>query len=448
MWIERMRTQRMNSLCPECGRLVPNSEVVESGSVYLVKTCPEHGPSKTLVSVDADYWKESLNYNRPGTTPLVWSSKQEKGCPNDCGICPSHKQHTCVGIIEITGQCNLACNVCFSGTPSGGHVPFDQITDMIDSYVSYEAEPELLQLSGGEPTLHPNILDIVRYAKSLGIQDIAVSTNGLRLLEEDFAKELAKTDPVIYLQFDTLKSDVSRKIRGRVLVDEKKQAVEVCNDLGMTTVLVPTLIAGTNDGEIGDLIRYAFAQKKVFGINFQPIALTGRVEFPEVASLTVPQVLAEVEKQTNSLLEMSDFRPIPCPHPHCTAISYVLVDDDDVTPLTDLVNVDEYIDYARDRTLVKEAVLMDRAFTKLFSTRAVPGTESNLEAFCTACGMTVPEVLGKRVKIVSVHAFMDRNTYQLERAQKCCIHLIQPNGKMIPFCNYNMFHRGGLNCGH
>ncbi|MFW9846716.1 MAG: hypothetical protein ACFFD6_08210, partial [Candidatus Thorarchaeota archaeon] len=135
------------------------------------------------------------------------------------------------------------------------------------------------------------------------------------------------------------------------------------------------------------------------------------------------------------------FRPIPCPHPHCTAIAYILVDDNDVTPLTDLVNVDEYIDYARDRTLVKEAVLMDEAFTKLFSTRAVPGTESSLEAFCKACGMTIPEVLGKSVKIVSVHAFMDRKTYQLERAQKCCIHIIQSNGKMIPFCNYNMFHR-------
>ncbi|MHA2149358.1 MAG: radical SAM protein [Candidatus Thorarchaeota archaeon] len=431
----------MKSLCPICGSLVQNSETIDSGNVYITKTCPEHGTTKTLISTDVAYWTESLKYDRPGTKPLVWSSTQNMGCPDDCGICPSHKQHTCVGVMEITGQCNLECNICFAAAPSGGHVPFEQITSMIDSYVSYEAEPELLQLSGGEPTLHPDIIEIVKYAKGLGIQDVAVSTNGLKLLEAEFAQELAKTDPVIYLQFDTFDPEVSKLIRGRNLVEEKKRAVEVCNELGMTTVLVPTLIAGVNVKEIGSLVRYALVQKKVFGVNFQPVSLTGRVGAPDITSPSISQVLQEIETQTDAVLEVSDFRPIPCPHPHCTAISYVLVDDNEVTPLTDIVNVDEYIDYARDRTLVKEAVLMDEAFKSLFSTKAVPGTESNLEAFCEACGMTIPEVLGKSVKIVSVHSFMDRQTFQLERAQKCCIHVIQPDGKMIPFCNYNMFHR-------
>lgn len=433
--------QVMKSLCPECRRLLETTESIESGNVYIVRTCPEHGSAKTLVSTDADYWTESLKYDRPGTKPIVWSSKVENGCPDDCGICSAHKQHTCVGIIEITGQCNLNCNICFAEAPSGDHVPLEVVTSMIDTYVSYEGEPELLQLSGGEPTLHPDILEIVRYAKDLGIQDVAVSTNGLRLLEEDFAKALAETDPVIYLQFDTLNPEVSKKIRGRDIIEEKKRVVQICNDLGMTTVLVPTLIAGLNVNEIGAIIEYGLAQKKVFGINFQPVSLTGRIGLPEAASLTIPQVLHEIEIQTGSNIDTSNFRPIPCPHPHCTSISYMLVDDKDVTPLTDLVDVDDYIDYAKDRTLVNEAVLMNEAFTKLFSTRAVPGTETNLESFCVACGMTVPEVIGKSVKIISVHAFMDAKSYQLERSQKCCIHVIQPDGKLIPFCNYNMFHR-------
>jgi uncharacterized radical SAM superfamily Fe-S cluster-containing enzyme len=431
----------MKALCPVCGSLVQNNETVEDGNVYVHRTCPEHGTFRTLVSTDAAYWTESLKYDRPGTQPLVWSSKVDKGCPDDCGICPAHKQHTCVGIIEITGQCNLDCNICFADAPSGEHLPLDQIKSMIDAYVSYETEPELLQLSGGEPTLHPELIEIVSYAKRLGIQDVAVSTNGLRLLEKNFAEELAKTDPVIYLQFDTFDPEISEKIRGRNLVEEKNRAVQVCNDLNMTTVLVPTLIEGLNMNEIGTLVKYALAQRKIFGVNFQPLAQTGRIGDSSFTAPTIPQILREIESQTDTELEVSDFRPIPCPHPHCTAIAYVLVDDEEITPLTDIVDVDEYIDYARDRTLVKEAVLMDEAFTKLFSTRAVPGSETNLEAFCEACGMTIPEVLGKSVKIISLHSFMDRQTYQLERAQKCCIHLIQPDGKMIPFCNYNMFHR-------
>ncbi|MGY5859399.1 MAG: radical SAM protein [Candidatus Thorarchaeota archaeon] len=433
----------MKSLCPICRSLLETTETIESGNVYIHRTCPEHGSTKTLVSTDTEYWTESLKYDRPGSKPLVYSSTIDKGCPDDCGICTAHKQHTCVGIIEITGQCNLTCNICFAEAPSGDHVPYDQITTMIDAYVSYESDPELLQLSGGEPTLHPNIIEIVRYAKDLGIQDVAVSTNGLRLLEEDFAKELASTDPVIYLQFDTFDSEVSKKIRGRDLVEEKKRVVQICNNLGMTTVLVPTIVAGLNVNEIGAIIEYGLAQKKVFGINFQPVSLTGRIGLPDAVSLTIPQVLHEIETQTKSNIDASNFRPIPCPHPHCTSISYMLVDDEEITPLTDLVDVDDYIDYAKDRTLVNEAVLMNEAFTKLFSTRAVPGTETNLEAFCVACGMTVPEVIGKTVKIISIHAFMDAQTFQLERSQKCCIHVIQPDGKLIPFCNYNMFHRHG-----
>jgi uncharacterized radical SAM superfamily Fe-S cluster-containing enzyme len=314
---------------------------------------------------------------------------------------------------------------------------------MINAFVSYETKPEILQLSGGEPTLHPELIEIIRYAKDMGIQDVVVSTNGIRLIEESFAKELASAKPVIYLQFDSFKPRVYERLRGQDLVDIKLNAVRVCNELEMTTVLVPTIVRGLNDNEIGDIVRYGIRQKKVFSVNFQPMACTGRVDIEQIQSMTIPEILQAVELQTNGLLEVSDFRPIPCPHPHCTAICYVLIDDDNVTPLTDLVDVDDYIDYAKDRTLVDEGIFLDQAFRKLFSTRAVPGTEQNIEAFCEACGMSVPEVLKKSVKTIAVHSFMDINTYQLERAQKCCIHLIQPDGKMLPFCNYNMFHRNG-----
>ncbi|MHA2069240.1 MAG: radical SAM protein, partial [Candidatus Thorarchaeota archaeon] len=304
-----------------------------------------------------------------------------------------------------------------------------------------ETEPEILQLSGGEPTLHPEIIDIVKYAKSLGIDDVAISTNGLKLLEDDFADELAKTDPVIYLQFDTFRPEVSVELRGRDLTDIKRAAVEACNRLGMTTVLVPTLVRDLNNDEIGDLINYGLAQPKVFGVSFQPLSLTGRITTSQqLETLTIPEILAGIEIQSEGKLEVRDFRPIPCPHPHCTAINYVLVEDDIITPLTDLVDVNEYMDYAENRTLVNEKILIDGAFEKLFSTRAVPGSESNLEAFCKACGLSLPEVLKKSVKSISVHSFMDAHTYQQERAQKCCIHVIQPDGKLIPFCNYNLIH--------
>ncbi len=431
----------MKGLCPACGRLVEAEEVTDAGHVVLVKRCPEHGESRMLLSADATYWNWSLRYNRPGTAPFKWSSEVKDGCPNDCGICPSHKQHSCVCIIEITESCNLRCPICFADTPSGGHLPLEQVTSMIDAFVSYETNPEILQISGGEPTTHPDIIDIIKYAKGFGIEDVVVSTNGLKLSDEDFMNEFSKEDPVVYLQFDTFDPAISQRIRGHDLVEKKMQAVDACNEHGITVVLVPTLVRGLNDHEIGRIIEYGIHQQRVFGVNFQPLAMTGRVGLPGAESLTIDEVLRKIEEQTSGIHKARDFRPIPCPHPHCTAISYVLVDGDEVVPLTEIVNVDDYIDYAKDRTLVSKSTLLDNTFDSLFSTSAIPGTERTISAFCEACGISVPEFLGKSVKTISVHAFMDVGKYQIERVQKCCIHLIQPDGKMIPFCNYNMFHR-------
>ena len=431
----------MKGLCATCGNIVDAREVTDSDKVYLEKTCPEHGQSRMLISDSAEYWNWSMKYNRPGSKPFRWSSEIKDGCPNDCGLCPSHKQHSCIGIIEITGECNLECPICFANAPYGGHVPFKQVVDMINSFVAYETNPEILQLSGGEPTLHPEVLEIIKYAKSLGIEDVVLSTNGLRLLDETFVKELAEAGAVIYLQFDTFRPNTSKTIRGVDLVEKKKQIVEVCAKYGLTTVLVPTIGRGVNDDEIGALTEYALSHENIFGINFQPLSLTGRVEPKDLRSLTVHEIITQIEKQTEGTLKVENFRPIPCPHPHCTAISYMIVDGNNIIPMTELVDVDDYVDYAKDRTLISKSTILDTAFESLFSTSAVPGTDKNLQSFCEACGMSVPEFLGKSVKTVAVHAFMDRNTYQLERVQKCCIHVIQPDGRMIPFCNLNLLDR-------
>ncbi len=432
----------MASICSKCGHLIESKEIVEDGRVYLEKSCPEHGIERILVSADSNYWNWAMKYNRPGSSPFRWSSSVERGCPDDCGICPSHKQHSCVGIIEITGECNLTCNVCFADAPFSGHLPLETITSMIDAFVSYETNPEILQLSGGEPTLHPNIIEIIEYAKMLEIEDVVISTNGIKLMEEDFAKELARVGAVIYLQFDSFRPEVYKSMRGRDLLNEKLAVVDRCNELGLTTVLVPTIIRDLNHDEIGEFVTFAMKQPSVFGINFQPISITGRVDLEELKTLGVYEILTMIESQTNGNHKISEFRPIPCPHPHCTAISYVLIDNDteEVKPLTEIVNVDEYIDYGKDRTLVSSSILQDESFSSLFSTSAVPGTEKTTGSFCEACGISVHDIMGSTVKTIAVHAFMDTNTYQLERAQKCCIHVVQPDGKMIPFCNYNLLH--------
>ena len=167
------------SLCSECLELVPAKIIEECGQVFFVKRCAVHGGQKVRVSTDAEYYKSTTSYLKPGDRPFVNQTLTEKGCPYDCGLCPDHEQHTCLALIEITDECNLACPVCFadSGPTRKTYRSLETIERMMDMLVESEREPDLVQISGGEPTIHPQILDILRAAKDRPIRHIMLNTN-------------------------------------------------------------------------------------------------------------------------------------------------------------------------------------------------------------------------------------------------------------------------------
>ena len=155
------------SLCETCLGLVPAKIVEEDGGIYYSKRCPEHGVMKTLVSDDPVYWRRTLEYLKPGDRPLAPFTRTERGCPWDCGLCPDHEQHSCLAIVEINEACNLACPVCFadSSPKRNSHRSLSEVEFMLDALVRSEGEPDLVQISGGEPTIHPQILDILAAAR-------------------------------------------------------------------------------------------------------------------------------------------------------------------------------------------------------------------------------------------------------------------------------------------
>jgi uncharacterized radical SAM superfamily Fe-S cluster-containing enzyme len=449
------------SVCPECLEVIDCQIILRENMVFLRKHCVDHGSFEVPVYSDANDYLDVIKHNKHGSKPLH-PTPVSKGCPHDCGLCEDHQQHTCVGIIEITDMCNLNCPVCFADSKGLFTLPFEKVKEMIDLYVEHEKKPEVLQISGGEPTLHPDILGILEYMGQKNILYPVLNTNGLKLADMDFAKQVESTvqndvsgvgKPVIYFQFDGFDDNTYTTLRGRPLIDIKLKALENCEELGLTVALVATIVKGVNEHEIGPIIDYALGKTNIKMVNFQPATLTGRYELEKKTetALTIPEVLHEIENQTGGLLNKKNFISIPCPHPTCSVCSYVYNHKGKNISLTKFLNSSACRDYLVDRTIadLKVTSKIERSINALNMVMSKTNKccgDGEQKCDCTLFQGMVSDT-GKiidNVTLISVHAFMDEFNLDLERAKKCCITEILPNGQMIPFCVYNILYRKGL----
>jgi len=453
--------RRTRSLCPKCGEVIDATLSDVDGQVVMTKVCPDHGHFETLVSSDAEHYIRSAHHERPGKEPLHRLGVVERGCPHDCGLCPEHRQHTCVGVIEITGLCDLECPVCFAEASDGDHLPLDTVKGMIDLLVECEGEVEVLQISGGEPTSHPDILEILEYAGQQGVRYPMLNTNGLRLADPEFARAVARTvpsegstvgTPVIYLQFDGMTDEVYEALRGRPLLEAKLQAIDNCRDTGMSVVLVPTIVEGVNEHQMGAIIELALSDPAIKGVNFQPAARVGRFaldEGVEDVAMTIPDVLRAIDEQTEGEVGIDSFVTVPCPHPACSAMSYVYRDDEMSMTLLDLVDTDLFMKFMADQAVPFGQVVSETLETaaEAFDVSGMVGQEIQGLACCPT-GFQVPAIreLIDRITLVTVHAFMDASNFDLERASKCCVTEVLADGRMVPFCVYNNIYRNAGGC--
>src|SRR5438046_186002 len=263
------------SICETCLEPVPAKIIIEDDKVYYLKRCREHGVMKTLISDDVEYWRQQKDWLKPGDRPLQVQTRTEAGCPWDCGLCPDHEQHSCVAIVEINEACNLACPVCFadSSPKRATHRSLSEIERMFDALVASEGEPDLVQISGGEPTIHPQILEVIAAARRRPIKHIMINTNGIRIAEDPaFVDALAEIRPgfEVYLQFDSLNDEALKNIRGAALSRIRREALAALEARNISTTLVCTVKRGVNDDEIGAIIKHALKYKCVRGITFQP----------------------------------------------------------------------------------------------------------------------------------------------------------------------------------
>jgi len=419
--------------------------LIRDGAVYLRKNCKQHGWHEALVSSDADWYLNSLKYNKPGAIPLKFATNVALGCALDCGLCPEHQQHTCIGIIEITTRCNLRCPTCFADAGAGYDLSLKQIEKILDQLLKTEGQPEIVQISGGEPTIHPQILDILAATKKRGIQHVTLNTNGLRLAQEpEFVRQLVHYNPIIYLQFDSLTDQTYQILRGYNLSDIKYQALQNLAKEGLYAILVPTIVHGVNDDEIGDILRFGLEHPAVLGISYQPVTFAGRClsTVDALHRTTVPDILHALEAQTDGLFKPSDFRPVPCPHPTCSACTYAFVGGEQIIPITRLLNVNDYLNFTSNRSVPELSPELQTALEALWSMAAAMSSNKTTSALaCAACNNAIlrpkNEFSTEDFFMVQVHGFMDEHNFDLKRLMKCCVHELLPDGRAVPFCAYN-----------
>ncbi len=437
--------KKTKSICPVCKVLIDANLIEKNNKVYMKKRCKKHGNFNSLIFSNAKLYNKIKKYNKPGKKPKKFLSKIKKGCPYDCGICSNHKQHTCLAVIEITNSCNQNCKTCFADSNGFSFLPIEKINKMLDMFLECEDNPEVLQISGGEPTLHPKIIDILKLAKNKNFKTIILNTNGKRIATDiDFVKDLKKIKPTIYLQFDGFDRETYVKLRGEDLREIKEKAVKNLKKYDIPILLVATLQRGVNEHEIGKIIDFTLKNPIIKGISFQPTTYCNRYpDYDPMDIVTIPEVIEEIEKQTNKRLLKSDFYPVPCPHPSCSFISYAYIKcSGKLSTLPRSINIDDYLDFFTNKAPPDFNMVIKKAVDSLFSTSAVPGTKKTTRSYCKACGLSFSfKQLKNKIKMISIMHFMDPYTFDLERTQKCCIHEILPNGKIIPFCTYNNLYR-------
>jgi 7,8-dihydro-6-hydroxymethylpterin dimethyltransferase len=448
-----------NSVCSKCLVKVEAKIIFQDDKVYLVKHCPTHGREEVLIADDIEYYKQSLEFIKPGDMPLKFNTPIERSCPYDCGLCPDHEQHSCLTLIEITDRCNLSCPICYADSgaeeiSSNSHQPrihrtFVEVERMVDAIVANEGEPQIVQISGGEPSIHPDFFEILDMTKRKPIKHLMINTNGVRIAKDKaFCQRLSEYMPgiEIYLQFDSFEAEALKELRGTDLRSVREQAIANLNEYNISTTLVVTVKKGLNDHEMGKIIEYGLQQKSVRGVTFQPIQAAGRLEGfnPKADRYTLTEVRRAILEQSPHF-KPQDILPVPC-HPDCLAMGYALKIGGKVIPLTGLINPEMYVKIMPNSVLYEQNEELKKQIFDLFSTSHSPisAASSLKQLLCCLPMLPVPQgITYSNIFRVLIVQFLDPFNFDVRSVKRSCIHIVHPDGRIIPFDTYNMFYREG-----
>ncbi|MCD6383093.1 MAG: radical SAM protein [Thermoplasmata archaeon] len=472
------------SLCPECKRIIPATIYEENGKVMYKKTCPEHGEFIDVYFGDVESYLRMERWAVDGIGVENPNTETKYGHPFDCGLCPYHLSHTALANVDLTNRCNLKCPICFANANAAGFVYEPDLQTVIKMLKMLRDERPVptpaVQFAGGEPTIYPHFLEAVRAARDLGFAQIQVATNGVRLAHDpNFAQAMVDAGMhTVYLQFDGFKEETYIKARGRPgFLKEKLLAIEYCRRTKpkpLATVLVPVIVRGINDDEVGKIVDFALANLDVIrSVNFQPVSFSGRINQDQriKGRYTIGDLIRDLAEQTDYLDGPEDFFPIPAAailselvsqiakepkvafttHPHCGSATYLFKEQGSgrIISIARFLDADGLLDEALELVQsgelqkmgkIRGALKAYQLVKKYLDTSKAPKGVNLLSMLKSVFMKGDKSSLGEfhwRTLFIGTMHFQDLYNYDLERVRRCVIHYTTPDGRIIPFCSYN-----------
>ncbi len=439
--------RKTKSICPICLNTVEASLVRVEHEVLLRKNCLLHGDFESVVwSGEPSFESWERDFAKQVKSELSPLHLSNKTCPHNCGLCGEHRQSTCTVLLELTENCNLACPVCFASAKNSQNGQFEQLSTIkqkID-WIYEKAGNIILQLSGGEPSLHPKLIEIIEEANKK-FAAVQLNTNGIVLGQnENLAFELKKAGlSWVFLQFDGLCDNVNLKMRGARLLEVKQRAIANCAKAGLAVVLVCTIAKGINEHILGELLNFALDNfPTVKGVHFQPMTLSGRNLVSNQVHITLPQVLKSLEEQSLGKVRIKDALASDCEHHLCSFHArYFINKDKSLKPISKnqnqskaSINIPELIENAPRRSI--NSIARSWQGANSISKAENNNAKNPLAAFDNFIQRAKEEVFS-----VSCMAFQDAYNLDLDRLKQCCIHIYSDKSgqqKLIPFCAYNL----------
>lgn len=451
-----------HTVCRECGALVPARVVTRGKNVFFRKFCATHGESECFVRSGVEDYLQTQRYVKPAWIPRAFAGDSQAPCPEGCGTCGRHEQHLCMPIIEITSRCDLSCPACLADAGGDRDMTTEEFRRILDAMLSAESQIDVLNLSGGEPLLHPQLLALIDEAQSRRrIVRVSVSTNGLRLLDSpELLGALAGRHVTLSLQFDGFDDRAYEALRGRPLLQQKLRILKMLEDEGASASLTMTAASGVNDDQFRAMLDYLFSHENVLSMMIQPLAFAGRgARMPlREARMTIPDVVRLLGEAGHPAVSQEDFIPLPCSHPLCFSLAfYMTTQAGRAVSVNRVIQARELLDVVGNRVFcgltAEEHDYMKDLIYRLWSgpaaaapdTTAVMETVRDLMRQAACCRLDPRQAFAaaeRRIKSIFIHAFQDADTFDLARVRRCCNAYPQTDGRMTPACVHNVLRRG------
>jgi uncharacterized radical SAM superfamily Fe-S cluster-containing enzyme len=444
-----------------CKRQVEGKVQFRGDAVWLQKFCPEHGRQEALVASSVDWYLDALSFVAPSRPPKTVKKEVEHGCPHDCGPCASHQQKVYLPVVPSTSQCNLDCPICYTINKNDDafHLSPARFAQVLEHLKRDHEELDIINFTGGEPTMHPQLLELLRQARDAGIRRLTISTNGLKLLDEDYVRALASVDARVILSLDTFDPEVDKALLGANTIHVKKKVLDHCLAHDVTCTILPAVAAGLNDKDVGPLFDLVLERRNIVSLELHTLTFTGEngSAFGRSSRITTPDLHRALEVHTRGRLSPRDFVPSPLAHPHCYSIAYLLMlDDGGFVPFARLMPRAKLFELLGDTLYIEPGPRIDEAFRDIIDDLwgdpdKLPESEAVLRTLKRLLRELFPpeplplsqqrKVAERSVKAVYIHSHMDEENFDVSRIMKCCVGVPEADGTNIPTCSYNVLYR-------